>query len=75
MQFVIVSLSGWGLLIFGGYKFFTRGKGNKEEVHVLNFSVQHYLFSACIIWPKALNDDKLFHWQELNLHRHAYFDE
>ncbi|KAJ4729885.1 1D-myo-inositol 2-amino-2-deoxy-alpha-D-glucopyranoside ligase, partial [Melia azedarach] len=30
-HFVIVSLSGWGLLIFGGYKFFTRGKGNKEE--------------------------------------------
>ncbi|KAL0536982.1 hypothetical protein IC582_025945 [Cucumis melo] len=30
-HFVLVSLSGWGLLIFGGYKFFTRGKGNKDE--------------------------------------------
>ncbi|KAK4777444.1 hypothetical protein SAY87_017631 [Trapa incisa] len=30
-HFVIVSLSGWGLLIFGGYKFFTGGKGKKEE--------------------------------------------
>jgi hypothetical protein len=32
LQFVIVSLSGWGLLIFGSYKFFTKGKGKKEEV-------------------------------------------
>ncbi|KAK9284830.1 hypothetical protein L1049_024008 [Liquidambar formosana] len=30
-HFVIVSLSGWGLLIFGSYKFFTRGKGKNEE--------------------------------------------
>ncbi|XP_021901101.1 uncharacterized protein LOC110817020 [Carica papaya] len=30
-HFVIVSLSGWGLLFFGGYKFFTRGKGKNEE--------------------------------------------
>ncbi|KAI9075284.1 hypothetical protein K1719_042689 [Acacia pycnantha] len=30
-HFVIVSLSGWGLLFFGGYKFFTGGKGKKEE--------------------------------------------
>ncbi|CAI9772540.1 unnamed protein product [Fraxinus pennsylvanica] len=30
-HFVIVSLSGWGLLIFGGYKFFTGGKKNDEE--------------------------------------------
>ncbi|CAB4274372.1 unnamed protein product [Prunus armeniaca] len=30
-HFVIVSLSGWGLLIFGAYKFFTGGKGKKEE--------------------------------------------
>ncbi|XP_028751840.1 uncharacterized protein LOC114711593 [Neltuma alba] len=33
-HFVIVSLSGWGLLFFGGYKFFTRGKGKKEEALV-----------------------------------------
>lgn len=32
LQFVIVSLSGWGLLFFGSYKFFTRGKKDKEEV-------------------------------------------
>ncbi|CBI28925.3 uncharacterized protein LOC100249870 [Vitis vinifera] len=30
-HFVIVSLSGWGLLFFGSYKFFTRGKKDKEE--------------------------------------------
>ncbi|GLT29775.1 hypothetical protein SLA2020_046200 [Shorea laevis] len=30
-HFVIVSLSGWGLLFYGGYKFFTGGKGKKEE--------------------------------------------
>ncbi|KAH8480078.1 hypothetical protein Peur_063067 [Populus x canadensis] len=30
-HFVIVSLSGWGVLIYGGYKFFTGGKSNKEE--------------------------------------------
>ncbi|XP_065873375.1 uncharacterized protein [Euphorbia lathyris] len=30
-HFVIVSLTGWGLAIYGGYSFFTRGKGKKEE--------------------------------------------
>ncbi|XP_059283663.1 uncharacterized protein LOC132037206 isoform X1 [Lycium ferocissimum] len=30
-HFVIVSLSGWGLLFYGGYKLFTGGKKNKEE--------------------------------------------
>ncbi|XWS54229.1 hypothetical protein CRYUN_Cryun10bG0072400 [Craigia yunnanensis] len=30
-HFVIISLSGWGLLFFSGYKFFTGGKGKKEE--------------------------------------------
>ncbi|CAA3014951.1 uncharacterized protein LOC111402517 [Olea europaea subsp. europaea] len=30
-HFVIVSLSGWGLLLFGGYKFFSK-KEKKEEV-------------------------------------------
>ncbi|KAL2328267.1 hypothetical protein Fmac_021694 [Flemingia macrophylla] len=30
-HFVIVSLSGWGLLFYGGYKLFTGGKGKKEE--------------------------------------------
>ncbi|XP_027345306.1 uncharacterized protein LOC113857520 [Abrus precatorius] len=30
-HFVIVSLAGWGLLIFGGYKFFSGGKDKKEK--------------------------------------------
>ncbi|GMN57173.1 hypothetical protein TIFTF001_026289 [Ficus carica] len=30
VEFVIVSASGWGLLFFGAYKFFTKG-GKKEE--------------------------------------------
>ncbi|KAJ9153632.1 hypothetical protein P3X46_027053 [Hevea brasiliensis] len=33
-HFVIVSLTGWGLLFFGGYKFFTRGKKDKKEEKV-----------------------------------------
>lgn len=33
LQFVIVSLAGWGTLFYGGYKFFTKGKReDKEEV-------------------------------------------
>ena len=33
VQFVFVSLAGWGALFFGGYKFFTSGpkKPGKEE--------------------------------------------
>ncbi|KAK2993974.1 hypothetical protein RJ640_000572, partial [Escallonia rubra] len=31
-HFVIASLTGWGLLIFGGYKLFSGGS-KKEEVH------------------------------------------
>ncbi|KAI9093295.1 hypothetical protein K1719_027309 [Acacia pycnantha] len=30
-HFVIISLTGWGLLFYGGYKFFTRGKDKNEE--------------------------------------------
>lgn len=37
-HFVIVSLSGWGLLFFGGYKFFTKGKGKTEEKAVAGAS-------------------------------------
>lgn len=34
LQFVIVSLTGWGLAFYGGYKLFTGGKKEKkEEVH------------------------------------------
>ncbi|KAL6506974.1 hypothetical protein OROHE_022411 [Orobanche hederae] len=33
-HFVIVSLTGWGLLIFGGYKLFTGGKKDKKEEKV-----------------------------------------
>ncbi|XP_058209010.1 uncharacterized protein LOC131321963 isoform X1 [Rhododendron vialii] len=46
-HFVIVSLSGWGLLFFGGYKFFTGGKKNKEEVvfyDLETLSIRCYLF-------------------------------
>ncbi|XP_044466732.1 uncharacterized protein LOC123196707 [Mangifera indica] len=31
-HFVIVSLSGWGLLFFGGYKMFTGGKVKEEKL-------------------------------------------
>ncbi|XP_015896395.3 uncharacterized protein LOC107430112 isoform X1 [Ziziphus jujuba] len=30
-HFVIVSLTGWGLLLYGGYKYFTKGKKDNEE--------------------------------------------
>ncbi|KAL6554280.1 hypothetical protein OROMI_019953 [Orobanche minor] len=33
-HFVTVSLTGWGLLIFGGYKLFTGGKKDKKEEKV-----------------------------------------
>ncbi|XP_022886653.1 uncharacterized protein LOC111402517 [Olea europaea var. sylvestris] len=33
-HFVIVSLTGWGLLLFGGYKFLTGGKKEKKEEKV-----------------------------------------
>jgi len=32
LQFVLASLSGWGLLIYGGYKLFGGKKEKKEEV-------------------------------------------
>ncbi|KAK7855079.1 hypothetical protein CFP56_029784 [Quercus suber] len=39
-HFVIVSLTGWGLLFYGGYKFFTKGKnGKKEEVNMVLYHV------------------------------------
>ncbi|KAL5581914.1 hypothetical protein UlMin_014356 [Ulmus minor] len=31
-HFVLVSLSGWGLLIYGGYKFFTKGSKKEEKL-------------------------------------------
>ncbi|XP_059660990.1 uncharacterized protein LOC132307288 [Cornus florida] len=30
-HFVIISLSGWGVIFYSGYKFFTGGKKNNEE--------------------------------------------
>uniref|UniRef100_A0A1D1Z1T6 Uncharacterized protein n=1 Tax=Anthurium amnicola TaxID=1678845 RepID=A0A1D1Z1T6_9ARAE len=30
-HFVIVSLAGWGLIFYGGYKFFSGGKKEKKE--------------------------------------------
>lgn len=36
LQFVIASLTGWGLVFYGGYKLFSGGKKEKkEEVHFL----------------------------------------
>lgn len=48
LQFVIVSLSGWGLLIFSGYKFFTGGKGKKEEVISNELFLSSYRESSVI---------------------------
>lgn len=31
LQFVIISATGWGLLFYGGYKFFTGEKKDKKE--------------------------------------------
>lgn len=31
VQFVFVSLAGWGLLIYGGYKFFTSGSSKEVK--------------------------------------------
>lgn len=59
-HFVIVSLSGWGLLIFGGYKLFSGGK--KEEVlFTLNVSYnlvdesQHFPLTKCGNWQNLCN--------------------
>ncbi|PQP94771.1 hypothetical protein Pyn_40744 [Prunus yedoensis var. nudiflora] len=30
-HFVIVSLAGWGTLLYGGYKFFTKDKKDKKD--------------------------------------------
>ncbi|KAL3503269.1 hypothetical protein ACH5RR_037718 [Cinchona calisaya] len=35
-HFVIVSLTGWGLLLYGGYTFFTGGKKEMKEEKVAN---------------------------------------
>lgn len=34
LQFVLISLSGWGLLFYSGYKLFTGGKG-EEVIYLL----------------------------------------
>lgn len=36
LQFVLASLSGWGLLGYGGYKLFGGKKEKKEEVILFN---------------------------------------
>ena len=48
MQFVIVSLTGWGVVIFGGYKFFTRGNGKKDEVVYFTDSLSSGSFTVVI---------------------------
>ncbi|XP_077254054.1 uncharacterized protein LOC143893013 [Tasmannia lanceolata] len=37
-HFVLVSLSGWGLLIYGGMKMFSGGKKDKEDEKILEAS-------------------------------------
>ncbi|XP_044487715.1 uncharacterized protein LOC123212585 isoform X3 [Mangifera indica] len=37
-HFVIVSLSGWGLIFYGSYKYLTRGKKDKTEEKVAETS-------------------------------------
>ncbi|KAI5333315.1 hypothetical protein L3X38_023446 [Prunus dulcis] len=34
LKFVIVSLAGWGTLLYGGYKFFTKDKKDKKDEKV-----------------------------------------
>ncbi|KAM1758480.1 hypothetical protein ACFX11_007609 [Malus domestica] len=33
-HFVLISLAGWGAVIYGGYKLFTKGKEDKKEERV-----------------------------------------
>ena len=44
LQFVIISLTGGGLLMYGGYKFFTEGKDKKEEVHIFAIMAKFELY-------------------------------
>lgn len=46
LQFVIVSLSGWGLVIYGGYKLFAGGKGKTEEVII--YTCEAINFISCL---------------------------
>ncbi|THF98494.1 hypothetical protein TEA_005989 [Camellia sinensis var. sinensis] len=46
VAFVIVSLSGWGLLFFGGYKLFSGGKKDEEELKCFR---QHKLLVYSLI--------------------------
>lgn len=51
LQFVIVSLTGWGLLFYGGYKFFTEGKnGKKEEVLCSAFWFMIFVCFIFMVW-------------------------
>lgn len=62
LQFVIVSLAGWGVLIFSGYKFFTGGEGKKDEVfHLL--TLEHYvLLFLHMVWPRHQICKAIFHF-------------
>ncbi|KAK9152595.1 hypothetical protein Sjap_000075 [Stephania japonica] len=42
-HFVIVSLSGWGLLFYGGYKFFTGGNKDKKEEVIVAKMLLHFI--------------------------------
>jgi hypothetical protein len=43
---VIVSLTGWGLLFYGGYKFFTKGKNDKKEEVLCSYLL---IYNLCLL--------------------------
>ena len=49
LQFVIVSLTGWGLLFYGGYKLFTKVKDKKEEVHISTIMAKFELYGNFLL--------------------------
>ena len=46
LQFVLISLSGWGMLFYGGYKLFTGGKGEVTNCFLFFFLRNHLCFST-----------------------------
>ncbi|KAF7823040.1 uncharacterized protein G2W53_021184 [Senna tora] len=64
-HFVIVSLSGWGLLFYGGYKFFTGGKGKKEEDSENNSNIAEVGAFGC----NGLDSDRVLQFSVLLMTR------
>ncbi|KAJ6761933.1 hypothetical protein OIU74_024578 [Salix koriyanagi] len=63
-HFVIVSLSGWGVLIYGGYKFFTGGKSKEEVLLDIFFPTVSILYFTVIssFAIRKLEILQLFSW-------------